>query len=211
MTVQWHPEFDLLVEYAAGNLCTAKAMLLSTHIQYCSNCRSAVTNLEILGGELMAESALDAATDSLDESVWLKTMQAIKAPAAPAQPKKPLMERIAPQGLANLNWRGLGPVQTANLNLGGEDGGRLSLLKIKAGARVPVHTHHGTEWTLVLEGGFSDHMGKYNAGDFMSLSGEHTHSPVAAANEDCICLAYVDESLHFQGWLGPVLNRFIRL
>lgn len=210
MSVKWHPEFELLVEYAAGNLQTAKAVMVSTHMQFCPHCRAAVKKLEILGGEMLAQSNTDQ-EESVSDSVWEKTMAAISKPAPTPQPRKSLMERIAPNGLQALNWKGLGPVQTAQVNLGDEGQGRISLLKIRAGARVPVHSHHGNEWTLVLEGGFSDHMGKYNAGDFVSLDGDHTHSPVAAVNEDCICMAYVEEDLNFQGWLGPILNRVIRL
>ncbi|WP_119396021.1 ChrR family anti-sigma-E factor [Salinibius halmophilus] len=210
MTVKWHPEFDLLVEYAAGNLCTAQAMMVATHLQYCPHCKSAVNKLEILGGELMSKTP-NSSSETVSPDVWQNTLAAIAKPAPKPQPKRSLMQRIAPNGLSALDWKGLGPVQTAHVDLGDERNGRLSLLKIRAGARVPVHSHHGNEWTLVLEGGFSDHMGKYNAGDFVCLDGNHKHSPVAAVNEDCICMAYVDEQLHFQGWLGPILNRVIKL
>ena len=65
--------------------------------------------------------------------------------------------------------------------------------------------------TLVLQGGFSDADGDYNAGDFIYRSLNEAHSPRAFADEDCICLAVLDAPLRFTGWKYRWMNPFLRL
>lgn len=91
----------------------------------------------------------------------------------------------------------------------GVKGFQVGLQKIKAGARVPRHTHEGFEYTVILRGGFSDELGVYHAGDFISRDTSHHHSPTALQNEDCICLTVLNAPLKFTGWYR-ILNPFMR-
>src|SRR5690606_24367164 len=79
-------------------------------------------------------------------------------------------------------------------------GFQVALQRIAAGARVPTHTHGGTELTVILSGGFSDELGVYHAGDFIARDPSHKHSPTALQNEDCICLTVLDAPIKFTGW-----------
>jgi putative transcriptional regulator len=88
-------------------------------------------------------------------------------------------------------------------------GYRTRLLWIKAGAKVPTHTHGGREYTLVLQGSFSDESGRFGRGDVEVADAEVTHKPVAGSECDCICLAVTDAPLRMTGPIGRILNYFI--
>src|SRR5689334_5952482 len=51
-----HPDESLLIEYAAGSLSEAKALLVATHLTLCPACRKAVEDGEIIGGALLQTS-----------------------------------------------------------------------------------------------------------------------------------------------------------
>jgi len=80
------------------------------------------------------------------------------------------------------------------------------LIQIKAGTKVPMHTHEGEEITVVLKGNFKDDFGSYKPGDFIIRNGMHKHTPYAET--DCICFAITDAPLHYTGLFGPVINWF---
>jgi putative transcriptional regulator len=112
--------------------------------------------------------------------------------------------------LEALPWRRMGgPVSGITLSRPGAPE-TLRLLRIKAGAAVPRHTHAGTELVMVLAGGFKDHVGQYLRGDVSVCDGALDHQPVADADGDCICLSVTDAPLRFTGPLGPLLNLFVK-
>ena len=50
-----HPNTQLLTDYATGGLSMAPLISITTHLQFCDQCREAVSGLNILGGELLTE------------------------------------------------------------------------------------------------------------------------------------------------------------
>lgn len=107
------------------------------------------------------------------------------------------------KSLALKEWQGLGKISRARINLDDETR-RTSLLHIDKGGSVPHHTHKGFEITLLLQGSFEDEMGTYHAGDFIWLSGEHTHNPVT--QEGCVCLTVSSDALHFTQGVSQLFN-----
>ncbi|MFT4920749.1 MAG: putative transcriptional regulator, partial [Zhongshania aliphaticivorans] len=87
--------------------------------------------------------------------------------------------------------------------------GDVRLLRIAAGKRMPVHSHRGSELTMILRGGYSDNVGKFNAGDVADLDASVEHQPVADSDEDCICLAGMDAPLAFRGWLARLIQPIV--
>ena len=61
---KYHPDLDLITEYAAGSLPLAQAACLSAHLNYCEQCRRTAGQLEDLGAtlfdSLQAETVGDA-------------------------------------------------------------------------------------------------------------------------------------------------------
>jgi putative transcriptional regulator len=70
-----HPSEEMLMDYAAGSLAEAPALLVATHLALCPECRARVSTLEALGGVLLEEltpvpldqDCLDAVLARLDE------------------------------------------------------------------------------------------------------------------------------------------------
>ena len=68
----------------------------------------------------------------------------------------------------------------------------------------------GDEYTVILEGSFSDEAGLYHQGDFLVRDASHRHTPVATNDRECICLAVTEAPIQLTGLFGRLLNPFIR-
>lgn len=111
--------------------------------------------------------------------------------------------------LARGGWSFAGPgVRTMPLMT--EDGAKAELIRIEPGRGVPHHGHDGTEFTLVLTGGFSDGRASYGPGDVCMANPDTTHKPVADEGEVCIVLAVTDGPLAFTGALGWIQRALSR-
>ena len=82
------------------------------------------------------------------------------------------------------------------------------LIKMSPGAKVPLHSHSGKEYILVLEGNFSDEHGFYSKGDLQINDSKIKHTPIASEKEGCICLTITEDNLIFYGPFAPLLNIF---
>lgn len=108
------------------------------------------------------------------------------------------------------NWSGLvGKLWQAPVDLGNQ--GVANFIFMGSGGSVPEHTHRGTEYTLVIDGEFSDGLSHYDTGDFIYMDGEKTHTPKAEGNEGCLVFSIVDQPLHFTSGLARLLNPFSHL
>ena len=78
------------------------------------------------------------------------------------------------------------------------------------GGRIGRHDHLGLEWTVVLVGGFSDHNGLYQKGDYLRCESGDMHRPVATSDRECVCLVVHEGAVRFTGrrlrWLNPLLR-----
>ena len=88
------------------------------------------------------------------------------------------------------------------------DENELKLIKMDPGASVPLHSHGGQEYILVLSGSFCDEYGKYNKGDMQINDQEIKHTPIACKDEGCICLTITEKEVIFFGRFGSFLNLF---
>ena len=108
------------------------------------------------------------------------------------------------------NWSGLvGKLWQAPVDLGNQ--GVANFIFMGSGGSVPEHTHRGTEFTLVIDGEFSDGLSHYDTGDFIYMDGEKTHTPKAEGNVGCLVFSIVDQPLHFTSGLARLLNPFSHL
>ena len=65
-----HPDSALLVEYASGSLELAPSIAITTHIQFCDQCRRTVESLQAVGGEMLEEAASVPVSDNLLDNVF---------------------------------------------------------------------------------------------------------------------------------------------
>ena len=211
-----HPAAERLLDYASGGLPEPMALLVATHLALCPRCRRETAELEALAGALLETLPPEpVAADSLERVLARIEQPAPAEPAAeqlaPGDPSLPRPLRDYAGGtLEALPWRRLGPIAEVQL-LRDFPGFTTRLLRIRGGLGVPVHTHRGSELTLVLSGAFSDEGGHYARGDVEEADAEVTHRPVADPGEDCLCLAVTDAPLKLTSRFGRLLNPFLRI
>ncbi len=209
--IEHHIPQDWLLDYASGAMTGPWTVLVASHLTLCPVCRTAVSDLERIGGALLsADLGLDRPSATA-QAIVVSTDTIEPLPGTPA-PKvfdpvlpKPLRDAIG-GSLNDLRWRGLLPgVETAETP-DSQDGARARLLRIAPGAAVPDHTHHGAEATLILQGAYADETGHYRAGDVAVADHEVDHRPVADHGMVCICYSVSEAPLQLTGRFGRFLN-----
>ena len=76
------------------------------------------------------------------------------------------------------------------------------------GVSVPLHSHGGKEYILVLEGSFCDEFGEYSKGDIQINDQQIKHTPIASKDTGCVCLSITEKDVIFFGKYGSFLNLF---
>ncbi|MFT4614319.1 MAG: putative transcriptional regulator [Bacteroidia bacterium] len=212
---QLHPEPDLLIDYTAGALSLAQSACVSIHLDRCEQCRRQTGQLTELGASLfetlepvpVGDVQLNAVLARLDEESPLEYDRSPrKADNTPA-----ILQRLMRGDFSDLSWKSIGSSLRISHLVTGDPNYELALYHIKAGGRIPNHTHRGSEMTLILQGGYSDADGSYHEGDFIFRGPQDEHAPTALQSEDCICLAVLDAPLRFTDWKFRWMNPFLKL
>ena len=84
----------------------------------------------------------------------------------------------------------------------------VKLIKMDPGTSVPLHSHNGKEYILVLDGSFCDEYGEYIKGDMQINDQQIKHNPTACKSDGCICLSITENDVVFSGKFGSALNLF---
>ncbi len=203
----------LLAAYAAGTLDRPHHSLVASHLALSPRNRGFVGALEAARASELAQS------DGLAISNRDARLAAIFAlETAPVTPASSAGDALFPAPLArylnldpiNVPWRFKLP-GVKEYRVENHDAGEVSMLWIKAGRKMPQHSHEGQEVTLLLKGGFTDALGHYRRGDIAIADAELDHTPVADADEDCICFAVTDAPLTLTGpfvkWMRVLFGR----
>ncbi len=217
MNSQHHLQPETLVAYAAGTLPAAMALVVGCHTERCHQCRREIDSAEALGGQLLeslpAKPLPESARDKVRAILDLELPEMRKAQSGvPATgggnagsfvPKR-LKSLLGVDTYDQLKWRKLAPgIEKFNLPI---REGKSFLLRIGAGLAMPVHSHKGSELTLIVQGGYRDNLGSFHVGDVADLDGSVEHQPVAFEDEPCICLAGMDAGLRFKAWIPTLLK-----
>lgn len=213
----------LLAEYALGGLSGPISVLVESHLELSGRGRAWMRDLDLVHDMVMKPDAPTQAhvLDQIDpiafgdrESALNNIFSAIAAgqevpnsQSASGMPKA--LENYLGMAVADVPWKKVLP-GLAEHKMADVDGCEISLLRIDGGKKMPVHTHHGSEITLVLQGAFSDQNGTYRKGDIAYADDEINHKPVAEPGEACICFAVVDAPLELTGPIGRLMNPFLR-
>ncbi|WP_373087273.1 ChrR family anti-sigma-E factor [Zhongshania sp.] len=223
--IEHHPNQETLLSYAAGALPAGLAIVVGCHLQYCPECRVSVNAGEVLGAGLMVAltpKALSARArarvlEQLDTDLS-ESKHAVKVSggadetklsgAGPEAIPRLLHRFLQEDSFDALPWKQTIAPGLKQIMLSCDEGD-VRLLRIAAGKRMPVHSHRGSELTMILRGGYSDSVGKFNAGDVADLDASVEHQPVADRDEDCICLAGMDAPLAFRGWLARLIQPIV--
>lgn len=219
-----HPELQFLNDYAAGSLSAAQSLCVAVHLAYCAQCRAQLKQLTTIGGALIEQLAPTPVSDNLLDRVMAR-IDEHQHPAVSVQRKVPaqpliqtaddgplpdMVSKLAYCDIGKLRWRRLSKTMSFAQLATGDRSHETTLYNIRAGGSIPLHGHRGTEITVVLRGAFSDGGGVYHNGDFIVRGSDVNHAPTATLDDDCLCLAVLDQPVKFSG-LMRIINPFLRL
>lgn len=210
---------ELLLDYAAGALAQGPALAVALHVTLDPAARRMVEQLGALGGALIEDEAEAPIDEAALQSVLARLDQVAVEPR-PAPSRRPPAVRpgfewapapLAPHLRADVRWRRvMGGFDEIRLSGPGDDH-RVSLLRLAPGRTLPAHRHVGDEYTVVLQGGYTDTTGHYGVGDFAVGPGPERHKPVADAGPPCIALIVLERPIVLTGpwgrWLNPLVRR----
>jgi len=214
MTIQHHPDEEILAAYAAGALDLGQRVAIATHLTTCPRCRDWVRSMERVGGALLEEGP----PASLPEEALAAALARLDAPA-PAPVARPPERADAPAGLPRFvrgyqfrAWRWVAPrVSLRPIVLPEATPTRVFLLRSAPNTTMLQHAHTGLEMTCVLSGAFTHAGGRYGPGDFDFGDDSVSHQPRVEGDEDCICLVAMQGDLKLGGLLGRLMQPFLRL
>ncbi len=210
-----HPYDELLTAYSAGSLPLSQALCISAHLEHCDGCASKLKRLNRVGSELMQNLRPARASATLKQKLMERldslTEEEPEVNTEPADASIPrCLRQFIDKGYASLQWKRVSAdIHSVEL-CRDSNGAKVELLKIKAGGSASTHTHLGDEYTVILEGSFSDESGLYRQGDFLVRDETDRHTPVATQDRECICLAVTEGPVQLTGFFNRMLNPFLR-
>jgi putative transcriptional regulator len=215
VTTTRHLDEATVMAFAAGTLGQAHATVAASHLSMCATCRATLREMEAIGGSTLASqveaavstSCRDATMASLD-GVRLETRVAAEQARADMPPA--LAELLEGKALDQLAWKKKAPgIAVFDIPLPADARGKLKLLSLAPGKEMPEHGHGGEELTYILRGSYSDHTGRYVAGDVADLDEETEHTPVIDSDEPCICLIAIEAPAKFKSVWARLAQPFV--
>lgn len=221
----------LLLDYVTGALDRPLEILVETHISLNSQSAKQLRMLMQLGGVLLeecepvslSEGALDAVmqeisdledTDTHSQSSATSTQDNIVSFTPPSNATstthlpRPLADYI-PDLSCDKSWRRISKgLSQCRITFNGTEV-EANIYRIAPGTAIPVHSHEGTEVTLVLAGGFTDETGAFGPGDIAIQETGATHKPVADDDGECIVFAINEGNIRLANPIGRVLSYLV--
>jgi len=210
-----HPQDELLTSYSAGSLPLSQALCISTHVEHCTDCGRKLRRLNRVGSELMNQLRPAPASEAVREKLFarldeLRDEDIDAGGSASASTVPRCLRQFVKKSYHDLPWRRVSSdIHSVEL-CRDSNGAKVELLKIRPGGSAHTHTHLGDEYTVILEGSFSDEDGVYREGDFLLRDQHDKHTPVATRDRECICLAVTEGPIQFTGLLTRLMNPLLR-
>ena len=193
---------ELIFGYSSGNLGEAKSLFTSMYLYL----NSIAAKKASVFDNMLAQNFNDL------EGVQpkkLKYTDCIKTPVSIEKNKNssnnPLSRLIG--NLNDVDWKTLYN-GFKEFNIPVNDNDSVKLIKMDPGTSVPLHSHNGKEYILVLNGSFCDEYGEYNKGDMQINDQQIKHNPTACNSSGCVCLSITENDVVFFGKFASALNLF---
>ncbi len=214
MTIHHHPSNETLAAYTAGTLDLGRRLVVASHLERCETCSKVVYGFEQVAGALLEDLPPTAMSgDALAQTfARIEKFEADKSPrtAVMAHAEPGLPECLRPYELGRWRWVGPG-VEMRPIVLPEPNDVKVFMLKGAPGTRLPQHSHSGAELTSILVGSYAHGGGHFGAGDFEEADEDIEHRPVVGKDGPCICLVALEGRLKLSGFVGALLNPFVRL
>ena len=193
---------ELIFGYSSGNLGEAKSLFTSMYLYL----NSIAAKKASIFDNILAQNLSELEGVGLKK---LKYTDCIKNDGSEKQssslPKNPLSRIIG--DLNHIDWKTV--YKGFNeFKIPVNDNDSVKLIKMDPGTSVPLHSHNGKEFILVLDGSFYDEYGEYNKGDMQINDQQIKHNPTACKSNGCVCLSITENDVVFFGKFGSALNLF---
>ena len=193
---------ELIINFSSGNLGEAKSLFTSMYLYL----NSLASRKASIFDNILAQNLDDLEGVKLKK---LKFSDCIKSKQSAEVKVKsninPLTNAVG--DLNNINWKSIYK-GFKEFSIPVNDNDSVKLIKMDPGTSVPLHSHNGKEYILVLDGSFCDEFGEYKKGDMQINDQKIKHHPVACNNDGCICLSITENEVIFFGKFGSILNLF---
>lgn len=212
MNPRRNPSEERLLAYATGTLSPPEAVVVSAHLALRPASDAWVRRLQVVGGDFLE----DTAPVALSDNALTQALARIETDAGEAIVQPPLNDMPElPEPLRRYAlgaWRWIGPgVKARNVHAPRDGACRVILLKIDPGHETPRHTHGGVELTCVLSGAYATETEHFGVGDLEEADHEVLHQPCVISDEPCLCVVALDGEIQLEGWLGRLIQPFVRL
>ena len=195
---------ELIFGYSSGNLGDAKSLFVSMYLYLNSLAQKKASIFEnLLADEFDKLEGLKP--DKLSYLDCINNIDFKENSKNSSSDKNPLKSIIG--DFDKLNWKtvykGFKEYIVPII-----DKDEVKLIKMDPGTSVPLHSHNGKEYILVLDGSFCDEYGEYKKGEMQINDQRIKHIPTACKKHGCICLSITENDLVFFGKYGSLLNLF---
>ncbi|HAL06656.1 MAG TPA: transcriptional regulator [Brevundimonas sp.] len=207
-----NPSEERLLAYAAGTLSPPEAVVVAAHLALRPANDAWVRRLQAVGGAFL-ETILPA---DLSDGALARAMARIETDSGEARVPPSLNDMTElPEPLRRYAlgpWRWIGPgMRVRDVHAPRDGDCRVILLKIDPGRETPRHTHGGVELTCVLSGAYATETERFEVGDLEKADEDVLHRPRVVSDEPCLCVVALDGQIQLDGWLGRLMQPFVRL
>ena len=193
---------ELIFGYSSGNLGEAKSLFTSMYLYLNSIAAKKALVFENMLSENFSEI----------EGIGLKKLKYTDCIKDEKSKKQNQISSINPLSrivgdISQINWNTVYK-GFKEFKIPLNDNDSIKLIKMDPGTSVPLHSHNGKEYILVLDGSFCDEYGEYNKGDMQINDQQIKHNPTACNTSGCVCLSITENDVVFFGKFGSALNLF---
>ena len=192
---------QLIFDFASGSLGPSKSIFASTYLYL----NSKASKLNKTFETLLGDNLINNEEVKLSKLKYTDCLSSVDQKDNSERFESPINKIVGP--LSNIKWKQVYKgfnEYTPQI----QDVDELKLIKMDPGASIPLHSHGGKEYILVLEGSFQDEYGKYSKGDIQINDQKIKHTPVACLDKGCICMTITEKDVIFFGKYGSFLNLF---
>ena len=193
---------ELIFGYSSGNLGEAKSLFTSMYLYL----NSLASRKASLFDNILAQNLHDLEGIKLKKLKFSDCIESKQPAVEKVKSKKNPLTNVVGD-LNNINWKSVYK-GFKEFSIPVNDNDSVKLIKMDPGTSVPLHSHSGKEYILVLDGSFHDENGEYNKGDMQINDQKIKHHPVASNSDGCICLSITENDVVFFGKFGSLLNLF---
>ncbi len=195
---------ELIFGYSSGNLGEAKSLFVSMYLYL----NSVAAKKASIFDNILADNLInldDVAPKKLNYKDCINANIDKELSNSAKNNFNPLNNLVG--DFNNINWKSIYKgFKEFNIPLDDEDS--IKLIKMDPGTSVPLHSHNGKEFILVLDGSFYDEYGEYKKGDLQINDQKIKHHPTACEKDGCMCLSITEKDVVFFGRFGSALNLF---